>query len=128
MADLRIKQELMVDRSSPTIPDTSSRAQTISSTAESTAHTPNQAAEDSDATMSGLGEADQPPLRGAMEYLGAESRVLIQTVKDLEKLDINTTLQLPKFVVVGDQSAGKSSIVEALCDISLPRSQGTCTR
>jgi GTPase SAR1 family protein len=63
-----------------------------------------------------------------MEYLGAESRGLIQTVKDLEKLDINTTLQLPKFVVVGDQSAGKSSIVEALCDISLPRSQGTCTR
>jgi hypothetical protein len=128
MADLRIKQELMVDRSSPTIPDTSSRAQTISSTAESTAHTPNQAAEESDATMSGLGEADPPLLRGAMEYLGAESRVLIQTVKDLEKLDINTTLQLPKFVVVGDQSAGKSSIVEALCDISLPRSQGTCTR
>jgi hypothetical protein len=128
MADLRIKQELMVDRSSPTIPDTSSRAQTISLTAESTTHTPTQANDDSDATMSGLGEADPPRIHDAMEYLGAESRGLIQTVKDLEKLDINTTLQLPKFVVVGDQSAGKSSIVEALCDISLPRSQGTCTR
>lgn len=35
---------------------------------------------------------------------------------------------LPKFVVVGDQSAGKSSVVEALCNITVPRDQGTCTR
>jgi hypothetical protein len=128
MADLRIKQELVADRSSPTIPDTSSRAQTISSTAESSTHTPTQATDDSDATMGGLGEADSPLLRDAMEYLGADSRRLIQAVKNLEELHINATLQLPKFVVVGDQSAGKSSIVEALCDISLPRSSGTCTR
>jgi hypothetical protein len=128
MADLRIKQELLVDRSSPTIPDTSSRAQTISSTADSTAHTPTQATEDSDATMSGLGEAVPPLIRDVMEYLGAESRGLIQTIKKLEELDLDATFQLPKFVVVGDQSAGKSSIVEALCDISLPRSSGTCTR
>jgi hypothetical protein len=87
-----------------------------------------QVIDDSDATMGGLGEADSPLLRDAMEYLGAESRRFIQKVKKLEELDINTTLQLPKFVVVGDQSAGKSSIVEALCDVSLPRSSGTCTR
>jgi hypothetical protein len=31
-------------------------------------------------------------------------------------------------VVVGDQSAGKSSIVQALCGVSLTRSQGTTTR
>jgi GTP-binding protein EngB required for normal cell division len=78
--------------------------------------------------MSGLGDANPPLLRDAMQYLGADSRRLIQGIKSLENLNINTTLQLPKFVVVGDQSAGKSSIVEALCDISLPRSQGTCTR
>lgn len=89
---------------------------------------PTQATDDSDATMSGLGDASSPLLRDAMEYLGADTRRLNQAIKDLEELNINTTLQLPKFVVVGDQSAGKSSIVEALCDISLPRSQGTCTR
>jgi predicted ATPase len=89
---------------------------------------PTQTTDDSDATMSGLGEADPLLIRDVMEYLGAESRRSIQTIKKLEELDINTTLQLPKFVVVGDQSAGKSSIVEALCDISLPRSSGTCTR
>ena len=31
-------------------------------------------------------------------------------------------------MVVGDQSHGKSSIIEAVCDITLPRSEGTCTR
>ena len=79
--------------------------------------------------MSGLGDANPPLLRDAMEYLAGDvSRRYIQGIKKLDELNINTTLQLPKFVVVGDQSAGKSSIVEALCDISLPRSQGTCTR
>jgi len=125
MADSRIKQEMM-DRSSPTLPNTS-RAQTVSSTAQSPMQLPSQVTDDSDATMSGL-DNSSPLLQDAMQYLGADSRRLIQGIKMLEELNISTTLQLPKFVVVGDQSAGKSSIVEALCDISLPRSQGTCTR
>lgn len=77
--------------------------------------------------MSGL-DHSSPLLQDAMHHLGVDSRRLIQGIKKLGELNISTTLQLPKFVVVGDQSAGKSSIVEALCDISLPRSQGTCTR
>jgi GTPase SAR1 family protein len=64
-----------------------------------------------------------------MRSLGTQSRRLTEGMKDLEKLNINTTLSsLPKYVVVGDQSAGKSSIVQALCGVSLPRSQGTTTR
>lgn len=127
MANRRIKQETIADRSSPTIPN-SSRAQTISSTTGSPEHMTTQATDDSDTTMSGAGDGAASLLHDAMEYLGADSRRLIQAIKKLEELHINTTLKLPKFVVVGDQSAGKSSIVEALCDISLPRSQGTCTR
>ena len=126
MADAHIKLEMM-DRSSPTIPNTSSRAQTVSSTPRSPTQLPSQVTQDSDATMSGL-DHSSPLLQDAMHYLGVDSRRLIQGIKKLEELNISTTLQLPKFVVVGDQSAGKSSIVEALCDISLPRSQGTCTR
>ena len=125
MVDSRIKLEMM-DRSSPTLPNTS-RAQTVNSTAQSPMQLPSQVTDDSDATMSGL-DNSSPLLQDAMQYLGADSRRLIQGIKMLEELNISTTLQLPKFVVVGDQSAGKSSIVEALCDISLPRSQGTCTR
>ena len=126
MADTRIKLEMM-DRSSPTIPNTSSRAQIVSSTPRSPTQLPSQVTQDSDATMSGP-DYSSPILQDAMHYLGVDSRRLIQGIKKLEELNISTTLQLPKFVVVGDQSAGKSSIVEALCDISLPRSQGTCTR
>ena len=37
-------------------------------------------------------------------------------------------IQLPTIVVVGDQSSGKSSVLESLAGISLPRSQGICTR
>ncbi|KAI8546585.1 hypothetical protein RHMOL_Rhmol07G0130300 [Rhododendron molle] len=37
-------------------------------------------------------------------------------------------IQLLTIVVVGDQSAGKSSVLESLAGISLPRSQGICTR
>ncbi|OMO92909.1 hypothetical protein CCACVL1_06725 [Corchorus capsularis] len=37
-------------------------------------------------------------------------------------------IRLPTIVVVGDQSFGKSSVLESLAGISLPRSQGICTR
>ena len=65
----------------------------------------------------------------AMYTLGQHSRELISAIQKLSTLNINATLpSLPKFVVVGDQSAGKSSIVEAVCNITVPRDQGTCTR
>ncbi|SPO28253.1 uncharacterized protein UTRI_04650_B [Ustilago trichophora] len=35
---------------------------------------------------------------------------------------------IPRLVLVGGQSTGKSSLVECLAGVSLPRSQGTCTR
>ena len=57
------------------------------------------------------------------------SKRLIKGIQKLESLGIDAELSsLPKFVVVGDQSHGKSSIIEAICGISLPRSAGTCTR
>ena len=57
--------------------------------------------------------------------IGNKSRDLIKAIQKLEALCIDTTLpSLPKFVVVGDQSQGKSSIIEAICDIKLPRGPG----
>lgn len=112
---------------SPTIPNSSNRTQTVDSTtpAHVSQNTPIDtpaSMADSDATMAN-GDHD------AMRNLGADSYQLIKVIKKLEDLNIDATLpSLPKFVVVGDQSAGKSSVVEALCDISLPRGQGTCTR
>jgi GTPase SAR1 family protein len=37
-------------------------------------------------------------------------------------------IQLPTIVVVGDQSSGKSSVLESLAGINLPQGQGICTR
>ena len=65
----------------------------------------------------------------AMDILAAYLSRLNTGIKKLQELNIDTTLSsLPKYAVVGDQSAGKSSIVQALCGIALPRSSGTTTR
>jgi ABC-type molybdate transport system ATPase subunit len=37
-------------------------------------------------------------------------------------------LNVPAIAVLGWQSAGKSSLVEAISGITLPRAGGTCTR
>jgi len=37
-------------------------------------------------------------------------------------------LDIPVIVVLGSQSAGKSSLIEAISGITLPRASGTCTR
>ncbi|XP_045821719.1 putative dynamin-related protein 4A [Trifolium pratense] len=55
---------------------------------------------------------------------------LVHVEKALRRLNITKEegIQLPTIVVVGDQSSGKSSILESLSGISLPRGQGICTR
>ncbi|RSL42169.1 hypothetical protein CEP54_015577 [Fusarium duplospermum] len=35
---------------------------------------------------------------------------------------------IPKLVVIGDQNSGKSSVLEAICDIPFPVKEGLCTR
>jgi ABC-type polysaccharide/polyol phosphate transport system ATPase subunit len=37
-------------------------------------------------------------------------------------------LDIPAIGVLGSQSAGKSSLIEAISGITLPRAAGTCTR
>ena len=37
-------------------------------------------------------------------------------------------LDIPVIAVLGSQSAGKSSLIEAISGITLPRASGTCTR
>jgi len=65
----------------------------------------------------------------AMDVLAVHLSRLNIGINKLQELNIDTTLSsLPKYAVVGDQSAGKSSIVQALCGIALPRSSGTTTR
>ncbi|KAK4375545.1 hypothetical protein RND71_006222 [Anisodus tanguticus] len=56
-------------------------------------------------------------------------RPLLDCVDKLRHLNImQVGIQLPTIVVVGDQSFGKSSVLESLAGISLPRGDGICTR
>lgn len=56
-------------------------------------------------------------------------RPLLDAVDHLRRLKVmEEGIQLPTIVVVGDQSSGKSSVLESLAGISLPRAQGICTR
>ena len=56
-------------------------------------------------------------------------RPVLDAVDKLRNLAVmEEGIELPTIVVVGDQSSGKSSVLESLARISLPRGQGICTR
>ncbi|KAI3417125.1 ABC transporter domain-containing protein [Psidium guajava] len=56
-------------------------------------------------------------------------RPLLDAIDRLRNLGVmKEGIELPTIVVVGDQSSGKSSVLESLAGINLPRGQGICTR
>ncbi|KAF9444432.1 hypothetical protein P691DRAFT_763392 [Macrolepiota fuliginosa MF-IS2] len=83
-----------------------------------------------------LSVGGQPP--GAFRSLGRDTisdgeyarkcRALMKLLRDLRNLGAHTVFDLPKIVVIGSQSAGKSSLIEAVTGITVPRDSGTCTR
>ncbi|KAL3652688.1 Dynamin-related protein 4C [Castilleja foliolosa] len=73
-----------------------------------------------------ISEKDDAPI---VSSYNDRIRPLLDTVDRLRHLKImQEGIQLPTIVVVGDQSSGKSSVLESLAGISLPRGQGICTR
>ncbi|KAF3892774.1 Dynamin GTPase [Trichophyton interdigitale] len=65
----------------------------------------------------------------SIDFLSQNMREMVKKIQDLRHLGIeNHTLPLPKIVVVGDQSVGKSSLIEGMSEIKVPRSAGCCTR
>ncbi|XP_014736148.1 PREDICTED: interferon-induced GTP-binding protein Mx-like [Sturnus vulgaris] len=55
-------------------------------------------------------------------------RPCIDLVDSLRALGIEKDLSLPAIAVIGDQSSGKSSVLEALSGVALPRGNGIVTR
>lgn len=57
-----------------------------------------------------------------------EQRNILNIIDQLRKCDLESTLSLPQLVVCGNQSAGKSSVLEALTEVPFPRNDNLCTR
>lgn len=64
-----------------------------------------------------------------LDNLTMDMKNLVKKIQDLSHLGIeDSKIMLPKICVVGDQSTGKSSLIEGISEIRVPRSEGTCTR
>ncbi|KAK0196875.1 P-loop containing nucleoside triphosphate hydrolase protein [Armillaria mellea] len=61
-------------------------------------------------------------------HYAAKTKDLLGLVNQLHSLGAQRDLDLPRIAVIGNQSAGKSSVVEAISGINVPRDAGTCTR
>ncbi|KAJ4482537.1 P-loop containing nucleoside triphosphate hydrolase protein [Lentinula aciculospora] len=98
--------------SSVSTPDTYDSASHTGSTSASNPRTPSP----------GVG------LSNAHDQLGQKRRYALDLVHRLQNTGVQTDIDLPQIAVIGNQSAGKSSLIEAISGITLPRATGTCTR
>ena len=64
---------------------------------------------------------------GGTKYAFSRQK-LNEIVKALRDCGTEEIIKLPKIAVIGNQSAGKSSLIEAISQIKVPRASGTCTR
>ncbi|KAI1749732.1 interferon-induced GTP-binding protein Mx2 [Xylaria castorea] len=60
--------------------------------------------------------------------LGLGNQAILTKIDKLRELNVGTLIPLPQIVVVGDQSSGKSSLLESLTGFAFPRAPGLCTR
>lgn len=59
---------------------------------------------------------------------GLGNQALLDKIDRLRELNVGSIVSLPQLVVVGDQSSGKSSVLESLTGFSFPRAADLCTR
>ena len=57
-----------------------------------------------------------------------QSSIRLEQIAELRARGVGDHVDLPQLVVCGDQSAGKSSVLEGLTELPFPRQDGVCTR
>ncbi|KAK7121470.1 hypothetical protein R3I93_022533 [Phoxinus phoxinus] len=68
-------------------------------------------------------------MKGAVHsHLEESIRPYIDLIDTLRSVGIQKDLALPTIAVIGDQSSGKSSVLEAISGVELPRGSGIVTR
>ncbi|KAF9258347.1 P-loop containing nucleoside triphosphate hydrolase protein [Marasmius fiardii PR-910] len=102
------------------MPSMSSNTASMNSTTPRTT-SPNYAALAQDATV-------EPSVGLSNAKLSESRRKLLETVNRLLNTGVQLDVNIPQIAVIGNQSAGKSSLIEAISGITLPRGSGTCIR
>ena len=72
-----------------------------------------------------LPDIDVSPLEA---FRSSEQQTLLDEIDNLRLQGISEFVFLPQIVVCGDQSSGKSSVLEAISGVPFPRSDTLCTR
>ncbi|KAL6826006.1 P-loop containing nucleoside triphosphate hydrolase protein [Trichoderma sp. SZMC 28015] len=67
-------------------------------------------------------------MTASQEIITLSNPVLLEKIDKLRDANIGQHVPLPQLVVVGDQSSGKSSLLESLSGIPFPQDQSLCTR
>jgi GTPase SAR1 family protein len=62
------------------------------------------------------------------ELNSADARSLLDTIDNLRELGVGDFVDLPQIIVIGDQSSGKSSVLEAISRVRFPVDGDLCTR
>ncbi|KAJ8246755.1 hypothetical protein GJAV_G00255040 [Gymnothorax javanicus] len=81
-----------------------------------------------DVSTSGEQSVSQPTKGVFQSHLDEKVRPYIDLIDSLRVMGIERDLALPSIAVIGDQSSGKSSVLEALSGVALPRGSGIVTR
>ncbi|KAI4168374.1 MAG: hypothetical protein LQ343_006459 [Gyalolechia ehrenbergii] len=61
-------------------------------------------------------------------FRNEDTQRLFEAIDELRGCGANHEIELPELVIVGDQSAGKSSLLQSLTDIPFPVDERLCTR
>ncbi|XP_005370180.2 interferon-induced GTP-binding protein Mx1 [Microtus ochrogaster] len=75
-----------------------------------------------------LEEKNQDSVNNLCMQYEEKVRPCIDLIDSLRALGVEQDLALPAIAVIGDQSSGKSSVLEALSGVALPRGSGIVTR
>jgi hypothetical protein len=69
------------------------------------------------------------PSTASLEALQDDKqRKMMDLVDRLRRAGLSSILEIPQIVVCGNQSSGKSSVLEAITEIPFPRKESLCTR